>query len=80
MLSKGYLYHLFKVNDLEHEVPSIDSVSILNKFQDVSWSQGDLLVARYEAICFYVVEECPNCQQVKVEDDMRSHYPHLFSS
>ena len=35
MLSKGYLYHLVIVNDLEHEVPSIDSVSIMNEFQDV---------------------------------------------
>ena len=26
MLSKGYLYHLVGVNDLEHEVPSIDCV------------------------------------------------------
>ena len=36
MLSKGYLYHLVRVNDLEHEVLSIDSVSIVNEFQDVS--------------------------------------------
>ena len=35
MLSKGYLYNLVRVNDLEHEVPSIDSVSIVNDFQDV---------------------------------------------
>ena len=35
MLSKGYLYHLVRVNDLEHEVPSIDSVSIVNEFHDV---------------------------------------------
>ena len=36
MLSKGYLYHLLRVNDLEHEDPYIDSVSIVNEFQDVS--------------------------------------------
>ena len=36
MLSKGYLYHLVRVDDLEQEVPSIDSVSIVNEFQDVS--------------------------------------------
>ena len=35
MLSKGYLYHLVRVNDFEHEVPSIDSVSIVNDLQDV---------------------------------------------
>ena len=35
MLSKGYLYHLVRVNDLEHEVPSIESLSIVNEFQDV---------------------------------------------
>ena len=40
---------------------------MVNKFQDVSLSQGDLLVARYEAIYFYVVEECPNCQQFKAK-------------
>ena len=30
-----YLYHLVRVNDLEHEVPSIDSVSVVNEFKDV---------------------------------------------
>ena len=35
MLYKGYLYNLVRVNDLEHEVPSIDSVSIANEFQYV---------------------------------------------
>ena len=36
MLRKGYLYHLVRVDDSEHEVPSIDSASIVNMFQDVS--------------------------------------------
>ena len=36
MLSKGYLCHLVRVNDLEHEVFFIDSVSIVNEFQDIS--------------------------------------------
>ena len=35
MLSKGYLYHLVRVNDLEHEFHSIDSMSIVNEFRDV---------------------------------------------
>ena len=35
MLSKGNLYHLVRVNDLEHEVLSIDSMPILNEFQYV---------------------------------------------
>ncbi|XP_015068659.1 uncharacterized protein LOC107013199 [Solanum pennellii] len=35
MLSKRYLYQLVRVNDLEHKVPSIDSVSTVNEFQDV---------------------------------------------
>ena len=35
MLSTRHLYHLVRVNYLEHEVPSIDSVSIVNEFQDV---------------------------------------------
>ena len=36
MLSKGYLYNLVTADELEHEIPSIDSVSIVNEFQDVS--------------------------------------------
>ena len=36
MLSKGYLYHLAKFSDLERKVPSIDSASIVNEFQDVA--------------------------------------------
>ena len=36
MLFKGYLYHLVRVDDLEHEVPSTDTVSIVNEFQDVA--------------------------------------------
>ena len=35
MLPKRYLYHLVRVNDLERDVPSIDSVPIVNEFQDV---------------------------------------------
>ena len=35
MLSKGYFYHIVRGNDLEHEIPSIDSVSKMNEFQDV---------------------------------------------
>ena len=35
MLSKGYLCYLVRVDDLENEVPSIDSVAVVNEFQDV---------------------------------------------
>ena len=35
MLSKEYLYNLVIVNDLEHEVPSINFVSIVKNFQDI---------------------------------------------
>ena len=35
MMSKGLLCHLVIVNDLDHDVPSIDSVSVVNEFQDV---------------------------------------------
>ena len=35
MRAKGYLYHLVRVNDLDKEVPSIDSVPIVNDFPDV---------------------------------------------
>ena len=35
MLSKGYLNHLVRVNDLEHDIPSIEFVSIVNDFQGV---------------------------------------------
>ena len=34
ILSKGYLCHLVEVNELEHEVPSIDSMSIVNEFKE----------------------------------------------
>ena len=36
MMSKGLLCHLVSVNDLDHEIPSIDSVLLVNEFQDVS--------------------------------------------
>ena len=36
MLSKGYTYHLVRVDELEHEGPPIDIVSIVNELQDVS--------------------------------------------
>ena len=32
ILSKGYLYHLVRVNDLEHEVPSLYYEFIVNEF------------------------------------------------
>ena len=35
MMSKGLLCHLVSVNDLDHDIPYIDSVSVLNEFQDV---------------------------------------------
>ena len=31
ILSKRYLYHIVRVNDIEHEVLSIDSMSIVNE-------------------------------------------------
>ena len=35
MMSKGFLCHLVSVNDLYHNSPSIDSVPLVNEFQDV---------------------------------------------
>ena len=35
MMSKGLLCHLVSVNDLDHDIPSIDSVPVVNEFQDV---------------------------------------------
>ena len=35
MMSKGLLCHLVSVNDLDHDIPSIDSMSVVNEFQDV---------------------------------------------
>ena len=35
MMSKGLLCHLVSVNDLDHDIPSIDSVPAVNEFQDV---------------------------------------------
>ena len=35
MMSKGLLCHLVSVNDLNHDIPSIDSVPMVNEFLDV---------------------------------------------
>ena len=35
MMSNGLLCHLVTVNDLYNDIPSIDSVPIVNEFQDV---------------------------------------------
>ena len=35
MMSKGLLCHLVSVNDLDHYIPSIESVPVVNEFQDV---------------------------------------------
>ena len=34
-MSKGLLCHLVSVNDLDHEIPSIDSVPVVNEFLNV---------------------------------------------
>ena len=35
VMSKGLLCHLVSVNELDHDIPSIDSVPVVNEFQDV---------------------------------------------
>ena len=35
MIYKGSLFHLVSVNDLDHEIPFIDSVPVVNEFPDV---------------------------------------------
>ena len=35
MISKGLLCHLVSVNDLNHDIPSIDLVPVVNEFLDV---------------------------------------------
>ena len=35
MMSKGLLCHLVSVNNLYHDIPLIDSVRVVNEFQDV---------------------------------------------
>ena len=35
LMSKGLLCHIVSVNDLHHDIPSIDSVPVVNKFEDV---------------------------------------------
>ena len=35
MTSKGLLCHVVSVNDLDHDIPSIYSVPVVNEFQDV---------------------------------------------
>ena len=35
MMSKGLLCHIVSVNDLDHDIHSIDSVHVVNEFQDI---------------------------------------------
>ena len=35
MMSKGLLCHIVSVNDLDHEIPSIDSAPLVNEFLDM---------------------------------------------
>ena len=35
IMSKGLFCHLVSVNNLDHDIPSIDSMPIVNEFQDV---------------------------------------------
>src|SRR5688572_30122804 len=35
MISKGCIYHIVRVRDVESEVPSLESVSVVNEFPDV---------------------------------------------
>ena len=35
MMSKGLLCHIVSVNDLDHDIPTIDSMPIVNEFLDV---------------------------------------------
>ena len=35
MMSKGLLCHLLSVKNLDHDIPFIDSIPIVNEFQDV---------------------------------------------
>ena len=35
MMSKGLLCHIVSVNDLDHDIPSIDSVPVVSEFLDV---------------------------------------------
>ena len=35
MISKGLLFHLVSVNDLDHDILSIDSLPVGNEFRDV---------------------------------------------
>ena len=64
MLYKGYLYHLVSVKDLKREVPSIDSVSIVNEFQDVF--QKDLPGIPPEREIDFCVDLDPNAKPISI--------------
>ena len=34
MMYKGLLFHIVSANDLDHDIPSIDSMPLVNEFQD----------------------------------------------
>ena len=62
MLSQGYLCHLVWVN--EHKVPSIESVSIENNFQDVF--SEDLPGIPHEQKLDFGVDFNPNTKQISI--------------
>ena len=35
-MSNGLLCHIVSVNDLDHDIPSVESVPIVNEFPDMS--------------------------------------------
>ena len=64
MISKGYLYTLVRVNDLDHEIPSIDSVLIVNEFLDVF--PEDLPWIPPEVEIDFCVNLDPNTKQISI--------------
>ena len=62
MLYKGYLYHLVRGNDIEHDVSSIDFVSIVNEFQYVF--PDDLPWIPYEHEVDFFVYLDPNTKPI----------------
>ena len=64
VIAKGYLYHLVRVNDLDQEVPSIDSVSIVTEFLHVF--PEDFLGITLECEIEFCVDLGPNNRTISI--------------
>ena len=61
MITMGYLYNLVRVNDLDQEFPSIDSMSIVNEFTDIFLEELPRIPPEHEI--YFDVDLDPNTKK-----------------